>query len=144
MKDLPTAWNERMHEYLGVDVPDDAHGVLQDMHWPGGSFGYFPTYSLGNVMSVQIFERAKEDLGELDDRFERGDFGDLRVWLNEHLHRLGRRIEDWLALPEGRRRELAEAGRRTVVERHSLEGERARLAALLGELAEDVGSAAKA
>jgi carboxypeptidase Taq len=87
--DLPEAWNARMHDYLGVDVPDDAHGVLQDMHWAGGAFGYFPTYALGNVMSVQIWERALEDLGNLDDRFERGEFDDLREWLREHLYRLG-------------------------------------------------------
>jgi carboxypeptidase Taq len=87
--DLPEAWNARMHDYLGVDVPDDAHGVLQDMHWAAGSFGCFPTYALGNVISVQIWERALEDLGDLDDRFERGEFGDLREWLREHLYRLG-------------------------------------------------------
>ena len=87
--ELPDAWNERMHEYLGVDVHDDAHGVLQDMHWAGGSFGYFPTYALGNVISVQIWERALEDLGDLDDRFERGEFGELREWLRDHLYRLG-------------------------------------------------------
>ena len=81
-----------MHEYLGVDVPDDAHGVLQDMHWAGGGFGYFPTYALGNVMSVQIWERAKEDLGDLDERFEQGEFGELREWLQEHLYRLGRKF----------------------------------------------------
>jgi carboxypeptidase Taq len=87
--DLPQAWNARMEEYLGVQVPDDARGVLQDMHWAGGALGYFPTYALGNVMSVQIWERALEDLGDLDERFERGDFGDLREWLTEHLYRLG-------------------------------------------------------
>ena len=87
--DLPDAWNARMKDYLGVDVPDDAHGVLQDMHWAGGGFGYFPTYALGNVISVQIWDRAKEDLGDLDERFERGEFGDLREWLREHLYRLG-------------------------------------------------------
>ena len=87
--DLPEAWNARIEDYLGLEVPDDARGVLQDMHWAGGAFGYFPTYSLGNVMSVQIWERALEDLGELDERFERGEFGDLRDWLREHLYRLG-------------------------------------------------------
>jgi carboxypeptidase Taq len=86
---LPEAWNERMHQYLGVDVPDDARGVLQDMHWSGGAMGYFPTYALGNVISVQIWERALEDLGDLDERFERGEFGDLREWLREHLYSLG-------------------------------------------------------
>jgi len=90
--DLPEAWNTRMHEYLGVDVPDDAHGVLQDMHWAGGGFGYFPTYALGNVISVQIWERAKEDLGDLDERFEQGEFGELGEWLREHLYRLGRKF----------------------------------------------------
>jgi carboxypeptidase Taq len=92
VKDLPEAWNTRMHEYLGVEVPDDAHGVLQDMHWAGGSLGYFPTYSLGNVISVQIWERALDDLGDLDERFERGEFDDLREWLREHLYRLGRKF----------------------------------------------------
>jgi carboxypeptidase Taq len=92
LKDLPDAWNERMDSYLGVDVPDDARGVLQDMHWAGGALGYFPTYALGNVISVQIWERALEDLGDLDERFERGEFGDLRDWLQEHLYRLGRKF----------------------------------------------------
>jgi carboxypeptidase Taq len=86
---LPEAWNARMAEYLGVDVPDAAHGVLQDMHWAGGALGYFPTYALGNVISVQIWERAVEDLGDLDERFGRGEFGDLRDWLREHLYTLG-------------------------------------------------------
>jgi carboxypeptidase Taq len=90
--DLPGAWNAKMHEYLGVDVPDDAHGVLQDMHWAGGGFGYFPTYALGNVISVQIWERAMEDLGSLDERFEQGEFGELRDWLRDHLYRLGRKF----------------------------------------------------
>jgi carboxypeptidase Taq len=81
-----------MDEYLGVDVPDDAHGVLQDMHWGGGHIGYFSTYSLGNVMSVQIWERVREDVPELDERFERGEFGALRDWLGEHLHRLARKF----------------------------------------------------
>jgi carboxypeptidase Taq len=90
--DLPEAWNAKMQEYLGVDVPDDAHGVLQDMHWAAGGFGYFPTYSLGNVISVQIWERAKEDLGDIEERFEQGEFGELREWLREHLYRLGRKF----------------------------------------------------
>ena len=92
LSDLPEAWNVRMEEYLGVDVPDAARGVLQDMHWAGGALGYFPTYALGNVISVQIWERALEDLGDLDERFERGEFGDLREWLREHLYALGARF----------------------------------------------------
>ncbi len=92
LSDLPAAWNERMEEYLGVEVPDDARGVLQDMHWAAGGFGYFPTYALGNVISVQIWERLSEDLGDLDERFELGEFGELRDWLREHLYRLGRKF----------------------------------------------------
>jgi carboxypeptidase Taq len=92
VSNLPEAWNTRMEEYLGVDVPDVARGVLQDMHWAGGALGYFPTYALGNVISVQIWERALEDLGDLDERFERGEFGDLREWLREHLYALGARF----------------------------------------------------
>jgi len=92
VSDLPDAWNAKMYEYLGIDVPDDARGVLQDMHWAGGGFGYFPTYSLGNVISVQIWQRAQDDLGELDERFEQGEFGELREWLREHFYRLGRKF----------------------------------------------------
>lgn len=91
-RDLPEAFDERMHAYLGVDVPDARAGVLQDIHWADAGFGYFPTYSLGNVMSVQIWERACADLGDLDGQIERGDFADLREWLREHLHRHGRKF----------------------------------------------------
>jgi carboxypeptidase Taq len=81
-----------MDEYLGVAVPDNAHGVLQDMHWGTGTIGYFPTYSLGNVMSVQIWERIKDDIPDLDDKLERGEFAPLREWLGEHIHRYGRKF----------------------------------------------------
>jgi carboxypeptidase Taq len=87
--DLPQVWNARMQEYLGVDVPDDARGVLQDMHWAIGLFGYFPTYQLGNVISVQIWERAVADLGDLEEQFARGEFSLLREWLREHVYRHG-------------------------------------------------------
>jgi carboxypeptidase Taq len=87
--DLPEIWNARMQEYLGVDVPDDAHGVLQDMHWSIGLFGYFPTYQLGNVVSVQIWEVAARELGNLDEQFARGEFSLLREWLREHVYRHG-------------------------------------------------------
>jgi carboxypeptidase Taq len=87
--EVPQVWNARMKEYLGVDVPDDAHGVLQDMHWSVGLFGYFPTYQLGNVISVQIWERACADLGEPEEQFARGEFAPLREWLREHIYRHG-------------------------------------------------------
>jgi carboxypeptidase Taq len=90
--ELPEAWNERMERYLGVAVPDDARGVLQDSHWSGGGFGYFPTYSLGNVASVQIWQRIREALPDLEREIERGEFGSLREWLREALHRHGRKF----------------------------------------------------
>jgi carboxypeptidase Taq len=90
--DLPEAWNARMDEYLGIGVPDDAHGVLQDMHWAGGSIGYFPTYSLGNVMSVQIWDRMTEEVADVDGQMERGEFGEIRDWLRTNLYVLGRKF----------------------------------------------------
>jgi carboxypeptidase Taq len=89
--DLPAAWNERTHAYLGLDVPDDAHGVLQDVHWAEGVFGYFPTYALGNVIAGQVWARVTADLPDLDERFAAGEFAPLREWLAEHIHRFGRR-----------------------------------------------------
>jgi carboxypeptidase Taq len=91
VSELPEAWNARAGELLGVEARDDAHGVLQDMHWAIGLFGYFPTYQLGNVISVQIWERARADLGDLEEQFARGDFGPLRDWLTEHVYRHGRK-----------------------------------------------------
>jgi carboxypeptidase Taq len=92
LRDLPEAWNAKMNEYLGLDVPDDARGVLQDVHWSGGSFGYFPTYLLGTIASVQIWERARADVAELDSQMEAGEFGALREWLGEQMYRFGRRL----------------------------------------------------
>ncbi len=92
LRDLPDAWNARMREYLGVDVRNDAEGVLQDIHWSSGIFGYFPTYSLGNVMSVQIYEAAARAIPDLEGRIEAGEFGELREWLRENLHRHGRKF----------------------------------------------------
>jgi carboxypeptidase Taq len=91
-RDLPAVWNERMWDYLGVEVPDDAQGVLQDMHWSSGQIGYFPTYLLGTVMSVQIWQAALRDRPDLEERIERGEFAPLREWLGEHVHALGRKF----------------------------------------------------
>ena len=78
---------------LRVERPaGDARGVLQDIHWAGGSFGYFPTYTLGNVMSVQIWEAALRAIPDLESRIEAGDFEALREWLRENLHRHGRKF----------------------------------------------------
>jgi carboxypeptidase Taq len=93
LRELPQVWNEMMERYLHVDVPDDARGVLQDVHWSRGGFGYFPTYSLGNVYSVQIWEQLREDVDDLEDQIGRGEFSAIREWLRENLHRHGRKYE---------------------------------------------------
>jgi carboxypeptidase Taq len=90
--DLPAAWNERVLDYLGLEVPDDARGVLQDVHWSEGIFGYFPTYALGNVIAGQLWARVTAELPDIDERFAAGDFAPLRAWLGEHVHRFGRRL----------------------------------------------------
>jgi carboxypeptidase Taq len=92
LAELPEAWNARYRDYLGVEVPDDAHGVLQDVHWPSGAFGYFPTYSLGNIIAGQLWEAAGRDLGDLDSRIESGDLTSIGEWLRDRVHRHGRRL----------------------------------------------------
>jgi carboxypeptidase Taq len=92
LAELPEAWNARTKEYLGIDVPDDANGVLQDVHWAAGSFGYFPTYSLGNVLAGQIWARATEALPELDEQIARGELRPLGAWLREHVYRHGGKL----------------------------------------------------
>lgn len=92
LEELPEAWNDRMKRYLGVEVPDDAHGVLQDVHWSGGDIGYFATYALGNLIAAQLWERARADLPDLDGALAAGDGAPLRDWLREHVHRWGRRL----------------------------------------------------
>jgi carboxypeptidase Taq len=92
-KDLPLEWNRRYKEYLGVDVSNDALGCLQDIHWSGGSFGYFPTYTLGNLYAAQIFEKVLDDIPTLYDSFAKGDFSPLKTWLNENIHTHGSRYE---------------------------------------------------
>jgi carboxypeptidase Taq len=89
IRDLPEAWNARYREYLGVDVPDDAQGVLQDVHWAAGLIGYFPTYALGNLIAGQLFERAHVDMPDLDAQLAAGELHGLREWLREHVHRHG-------------------------------------------------------
>src|SRR5215471_3248854 len=91
LADLPQRWNEKMWDYLGVEVPDDGHGVLQDVHWSSGSIGYFSTYLIGTVASVQIWEAAGRDLPDLEEQVGRGEFAPLREWLGEHVHALGRK-----------------------------------------------------
>ena len=93
VEDLPAAWNEGMKRLLGVDVPDDASGVLQDVHWAAGAFGYFPSYALGMLIAAQLWERLEEDLGDRSAALADGDVGEIRDWLGEHVHRHGRRLD---------------------------------------------------
>jgi carboxypeptidase Taq len=91
-KDLPEAWGEGMLDMLGVEVPDDAHGVLQDIHWSQGGIGYFPTYALGNVISLQIWGAVREALPDLDQQLEAGELRELAEWLRANLYSLGRKF----------------------------------------------------
>ena len=89
--DLPIAWNEKYQDYLGLLPPNNAQGVLQDVHWSAGLIGYFPTYTLGNLYAAQFFAQADADLGGLAAQFARGEFQPLREWLREKIHRHGQR-----------------------------------------------------
>ena len=92
VRDLPEAWNARFMELIGLEVPNDAVGVLQDTHWASGLFGYFPTYLLGTVLSVQIWEAACAALPEVEEQIERGEFSALHDWLRENLYALGNKF----------------------------------------------------
>ena len=87
--DLPEAWNARMQEYLGLTPPHDGEGVLQDIHWSAGLFGYFPTYALGNLLSAQLWEAAERDIPDLAKQIERKEFSGLLGWLRSHVHQFG-------------------------------------------------------
>jgi carboxypeptidase Taq len=87
--DLPEAWNARFQEYLGLVVPDDANGVLQDVHWSAGMIGYFPTYALGNLIAGQLWERAQEEVPDLEGSIAAGELAPLREWLRDRVHRHG-------------------------------------------------------
>ena len=90
--DLPDLWREKMDDYLGVVPETDAEGVLQDVHWSLGAMGYFPTYALGNLMSVQIMNQIRIDRPKLDEEIASGEFGPLLEWLRTKIHRPGRKL----------------------------------------------------
>jgi carboxypeptidase Taq len=90
--DVPRAWNEEFKKMLGLSVPDDARGCLQDIHWSLGAFGYFPTYTLGNLNAAQLMRRARQDRPELEDDLARGNYGSLLQWLREKVHQTGQRF----------------------------------------------------
>jgi len=89
--DIPDLWNEKYLASLGIEVPDVALGCLQDVHWSAGLFGYFPTYTLGNIYAAQIYATAERQLGDLAPRFSKGKFAPLKTWLNENIHAQGQR-----------------------------------------------------
>lgn len=91
--DLPAAWNDRMEAYLGIRPKNNADGVLQDIHWSLGAFGYFPTYALGNLMSAQLLEAIRRAIPDLDDQIRAGRFEALLGWLRTNIHRHGKAID---------------------------------------------------
>ena len=91
VKDLPDAWNAKYQEYLGLTPPTDSDGCLQSIHWSGGSVGYFPTYSMGNLLSYQIWKTLTDDIGDQDDNMARGDFAPVLNWLTEKIYSQGKR-----------------------------------------------------
>jgi len=93
VSDLPEAWNETFEAFLGILPPDDARGVLQDVHWSGGMIGYFPTYSLGNLIAAQLWEKIHQDLPDLDEQIVKAEFDGLLGWLRENIHRHGSKYE---------------------------------------------------
>ena len=88
--EIPAAWNAKMQEYLGITPPDDSQGCLQDIHWSHGSFGYFPTYTLGNLYAAQFFNQAKKEIPGLEAKIAQGDMAVLREWLRNKIHKVGK------------------------------------------------------
>jgi len=91
VEDIPGLWNEKYREYLGITPPDDATGCLQDIHWAHGSIGYFPTYTIGNLLSAQLYNKAIETHPSIPSEIEQGNFSTLVGWLRENVHRHGSR-----------------------------------------------------
>jgi carboxypeptidase Taq len=87
--DLPELWDARMEAYLGIRPPDPAQGVLQDIHWSGGMFGYFPSYSLGNLLAAQLYCQAEDERPGIPDEIGSGEFGSLLGWMQEKVHAHG-------------------------------------------------------
>ena len=89
VRDLPGVWNDLYRKYLGIEVPDDRRGVLQDSHWSGGMFGYFPSYALGSAYGVQMLARMERDV-DVRGTVEKGDLAPVTEWLRQKVHRFGK------------------------------------------------------
>ncbi len=124
IRDLPEAWNAKYKDYLGLNPPDDASGCLQDVHWSRGSFGYFPTYSMGNLIGAQVWATLQKDLPNTESLMEQGDFEPILSWLIDHIYSKGKSLEpkdlvtqvtgrpmeagDWLAYVDDKYRRIYE------------------------------------
>jgi carboxypeptidase Taq len=122
VEDLPGAWNEAMARSLGVTPPDDRQGCLQDVHWPSGAFGYFPTYTLGALAAAQLFAALRRERPGLDEGLARGDVADVRTWLGERVHGRGCLLETPALLEEATGAPLGVEAFRAHLERRYLEG----------------------
>jgi len=91
--ELPEAWNAKCHELLGFIPPSDALGILQDVHWSDGSFGYFPMYTLGAMYGAQFYQACSEQQGDLEDQLSNGNFEVLNSWLRKNIHQMGRLLD---------------------------------------------------
>ncbi len=89
VKDIPSTWNKMMKDWFGIEVPNDSLGCLQDIHWSMGAFGYFPTYTLGNLYAAQLLQKMAEDLGDIDQIIGSGDWSNMLDWLRERIHAKG-------------------------------------------------------
>jgi len=107
VSDLPELWDNTYHDLLGVQADNVAEGVLQDIHWAMGAFGYFPTYSLGNIICAQLYKAAEDELGDLQTSFAKGEFGELLGWLRSNVHQHGRRYSTFELLKMATGEELS-------------------------------------
>lgn len=92
VSELPKTWNEKMEEYLGVTPPNNAKGVLQDVHWSGGSFGYFPSYTLGNIYSAQFQNTISKEMPNFNEMLQAGEMAKIKDWLSEKIHKHGKML----------------------------------------------------
>jgi carboxypeptidase Taq len=93
VEDLPKIWNEKMKEYLDIVPEKDSVGVLQDVHWSHGSFGYFPSYMLGNLFSAQFYNKMKNDIPNYYEKIQNGDLSSILSWLRNNIHIHGKKYE---------------------------------------------------
>jgi carboxypeptidase Taq len=129
VRDLPTAWNAGMEQRFGIRPSNDTEGVLQDIHWAVGSFGYFPSYALGAVIAAQLYESLRNDVPELDEQIARGEFSGLFAWLRKNVHGVGAKVTVNELLRDATGKTLSSAPFLRYVEGKYLEGAASSVAA---------------